>query len=253
VNERLLIIDDEPNIRTMMKLALEHSGYSVDDAPDGEKGLIKFGDGSFYSLVLLDQRLPGLSGLDVLKEIFNRDKDARVIIVTAFGTIDFALEALQAGASDFLRKPFTAETLRTAVRSVLDRPFQHHTAVPVGMVCKEFTRTTINGYAFTLEDFHMDERLGDIVSTYRVTRGDDSDVLVKVFLPAYVQELIKATTDTEHVPGGDRFWQALCEESLANHLWHNASVPTGNELRIEDVNPSLGTWIDSMLTVQPPR
>ena len=176
MNERLLIIDDEPNIRTMMKLALEHSGYTVDDAADGESGLVKFGDGAFYSLVLLDQRLPGLSGLDVLKTIFDRDKDARVIVVTAFGTIDFALEALQAGASDFLRKPFTAETLRTAVRSVLDRPFQLHTAVPVGMVCKEFTRTTINGYSFSAEEFHLDERIGDITSTYRVMRGDDADV-----------------------------------------------------------------------------
>ena len=66
--------------------------------------------------MLLDQRMPGMDGLEVLREIRKRDPQARVIMATAFGTIDLAVEAMKSGATDFLRKPFTAETLRGAVR-----------------------------------------------------------------------------------------------------------------------------------------
>jgi DNA-binding response OmpR family regulator len=243
------VIDDETNIRTMVRLALVHSGYEVGTAGDGVEGLQKFGDGSSFDLVLLDQRMPGMPGIEVQRAMYERAPHARVIIITAFGTIDLALEAIQAGASDFLRKPFTADTLRLAVKSALARDVKAMGAVPVGMVCREFTRTTINGFSFELDHEDVDETSGDLTCHFDVHRPGAASERVRVLLPAYVKELVKAYTDSEYVPGGNRFWQAMCEESLANHLWQNAEVPVDHVLRIEDLSTSLQKWLDSVLTV----
>jgi DNA-binding response OmpR family regulator len=251
MNEHVLIIDDESSIRMMMQLALQHTGYRVTVANDGPSGLRAFGQGEGIDLVILDQRMPGMPGIEVMHTIFERQENAKVIIATAFGTLDLALEAIQAGAQDFLRKPFTADTLRAAVRTTLDRPVQHHMAVPVGKVCASFTRTTFNGFSFQHEDSQIPESgAGDMAYTFRVVR-ENEESLVTVTLPVYVQELVKAHTDSETVPGGASFWEAMSEECLANHLWHHAALPENRMLRIEDLSSGLRKWIDSMLTVSP--
>ncbi len=249
MNARILVIDDEANIRTMIKLALEHVGHKVETAGDGKEGLEKFGDGSGFDLVLLDQRMPGMTGLEVLTQIVKKDPGARLILITAFGTIDLALEAMQAGASDFMRKPFTADTLRASVTTALNKPVCRMGAVPVKLACREFCRTNINGFGFELDHDMEDDRTGEYLCTFQVTRSTEPSKGVKVILPQYVKELVLAYTDTECVPGGNRFWQALCEEALANYLWQNAEVPRDNHLRIEDLSSSLQRWLDSVLTV----
>lgn len=233
----------------MIRLALVHAGYMVAVAVDGSEGLEQYGDGKDWDLVLLDQRMPGMPGIEVQKAMYARNPEAKLILITAFGTIDLALEAIKSGASDFLRKPFTAETLRAAVRSALERPVQHLSAVPVNLVCREFTRTTFNGFSFELESEEFEEHRGDLTCRFVVSRGSESSKVVRVTLPAYVMELVKAYTDSESVPGGDRFWVAMCEESLANYLWQNAEPPRDEALRIEDVSTSLQRWLDSVLTV----
>ena len=112
---RILVIDDESNVRMMLRLALRHTGHDVETASDGYEGLDRFGDGADWDLVLLDQRMPGLEGLEVLREIRKRAPNARVIMVTAFGTIDLAAEAMAAGATDFLRKT-VSRSIRCAAR-----------------------------------------------------------------------------------------------------------------------------------------
>ena len=249
MSQRILVIDDETNIRAMIRLALTHAGYDVDVASDGIEGLQAYGQGENHDLVLLDQRMPGMPGIDVLREILRRNPQARLILITAFGTIDLALEAIQAGASDFLRKPFTTDMLRMAVKSALDKPVASLSAVPVGMVCREFTRTTINGFGFELDRQSSDDGLGDLNCVFDVHRADGPSSEVRVFLPAYVIELAKAYADCEKVPGEERFWTAMCEEALANYLWQNAEMPPDNVLRIEDLTPTLQRWLDSVTTV----
>jgi len=249
LSSRILVVDDETNIRTHVRLALQHAGYEVEVASDGQEGLVKYGDGRLWDLVLLDQRMPGMAGIEVQKEIFKRNPHARLILITAFGTIDLALEAIQSGASDFLRKPFTIETLKLSVESALKRPVQQLSAVPVGMVCREFTRTTFNGFGFELQNDTIDENIGDMTCVFTVHRASEPGVETTVVLPAFVMELVKAYTDSEHVPGGQRFWVAMCEESLANYLWQNAEVPEDGFLRIDDLTSSIQRWLDSVLTV----
>jgi CheY-like chemotaxis protein len=233
----------------MIKLALEHVGHKVETACDGKDGLEKYGTGTDFDLVLLDQRMPGMPGIEVLAAIKKRNPHARLILITAFGTIDLALEAMQTGASDFLRKPFTADTLRAAVATASDKPCGKMDAVPVKLACREFYRANINGFGFELDHEGEDERTGDFVCTFKVSRSHESSCMVGVGLPAYVKELVLAYTDTEHVPGGVRFWQAMCEEALANYLWQNADTPNDGQLRIEDLSSSLQRWLDSVLTI----
>jgi DNA-binding response OmpR family regulator len=118
---RVLIIDDESNIRETMRLALEAVGHTAETAADGPAGLERFGSGAEWDLVLLDQRMPGMDGIEVLRRIREIKPDAEVIMVTAFATVDLAVDAMKAGAMDFLRKPFTPDVLRRAVAAAIDR------------------------------------------------------------------------------------------------------------------------------------
>src|SRR2546422_4656098 len=116
---KVLIIDDEPHIRHMMRLTLEAANYEVDEAPDGRSGLDRFRDGSEYDAVVLDQKMPGLDGLETLQRIKEHLPDACVLMVTAFGSIELAVDTMRLGATDFLRKPMTPETLRGAVAAAI--------------------------------------------------------------------------------------------------------------------------------------
>jgi DNA-binding response OmpR family regulator len=239
---RILVVDDENNIRMMVRLALQHVGYTVDTAADGPDGLEKFGNGSGYDLVLLDQRMPGMEGLEVLREMRRRDPQAHVVMATAFGTIDLAVEAMKSGATDFLRKPFTAEVLRGAVQSTLAEP--RPTATSAGIT---FGSTTINGYRVEFQMGTGQKTGSEFRQKFTVRSPTGQVENCEIILPGYVMELVRAHTDMEQMPGGDRFWQALCEEGLANYLWQQAEFPSGDTLRIEDFSTGLRRFVDAVL------
>ena len=88
---RFLVVDDEPHLRRMMRLALEGAGYDVEEAADGDQALSVFGDGRRFAATLLDQRMPGLDGLEVLSRLKQRRADACVVMVTAYATIELAI------------------------------------------------------------------------------------------------------------------------------------------------------------------
>jgi len=233
----------------MIRLALEFAGYTVETAENGEDGLAKFGDGSGWDLVLLDQRMPGMSGTDVQAQVRHVAPATRLVLITAYGTIDMALEAMKNGAVDFLRKPFTADTLRLSVHAALERSVVTSSAVPADVVLDAFTRTTINGYNFNLLATHVDDRTRERSAQFEVARPDGLTAEVVVKLPPFVMELVKAYADCEQMPGDDRFWAALTEEALANYLWQNAELPPSNMLTINDLTPGLQRWLDAILTV----
>jgi DNA-binding response OmpR family regulator len=85
---RILLIDDEPHIRRMMRLTLEPAGYEVDEAADGQAGLDAFRDRGDYAAVILDQKMPGLTGLETLQRLRERTPEARVLMLTAFASIE---------------------------------------------------------------------------------------------------------------------------------------------------------------------
>ncbi len=116
----ILVVDDEKNIRLTLSQSLEPLGLPVQTAVNGEEALQKLGEGLF-GLVFLDLKMPGIEGMDVLRRIKDDWPRVRVIIITAHGTIESAVEAMKLGAADFVQKPFSPGEIRDLVRLVLER------------------------------------------------------------------------------------------------------------------------------------
>ncbi|HPS93862.1 MAG TPA: response regulator, partial [Deltaproteobacteria bacterium] len=118
--KRILIIDDEESIRDGCQQILTRMGHEVASTGDAENGLRLALDNGF-DLILLDVRLPKIEGLEILK-ILKKEHTvaAKVIIITGYGTIPLAVEAMRLGATNFLTKPFSATELRNAVRECLE-------------------------------------------------------------------------------------------------------------------------------------
>jgi DNA-binding NtrC family response regulator len=110
VNPRVLVVEDEEIVRDILLKVLTDEGYRVDAVETGEDGL-KALDSQLYDLVLLDLNLPGMHGLNVLSAAPATQTDAQFIVMTAFGTVDTAVEAMRLGAYDYINKPFRTEEL----------------------------------------------------------------------------------------------------------------------------------------------
>jgi len=117
--ERILVIDDEAGIRAGCQRALTPHGYQVEVATTGQEGLTKLQKDNF-ALVLLDVMMPDTSGIDLLEPILAHDPDTVCIIITGFGTVELAVQAIKRGAYDFISKPFSADTLLLAVEKGLE-------------------------------------------------------------------------------------------------------------------------------------
>jgi DNA-binding response OmpR family regulator len=115
-----LIVDDEKNIRLALAMALEQLEAPVETAASGEEALEKISAGN-YGVMLLDLRLPGLDGMEVLRRVARDRPEIKVIIITAYGSIDLAVEAMRLGAVDFLQKPFNVPQVREMVRRILEK------------------------------------------------------------------------------------------------------------------------------------
>ncbi len=116
---KILVVDDEARMRRVLQMMLEGSGYQVDLAEGAEKALARM-KGSAFSLVITDMKMPGMSGLELLKEIKEADEDIPVIVMTAYGTIPTAIEAMKAGAHDYVLKPFDMEEMKAVVEKALE-------------------------------------------------------------------------------------------------------------------------------------
>ncbi len=116
----ILIVDDEKNIRMTLSQSLESLEMETDTASDGEEALAKLKEKDF-GLILLDIRMPGMDGMEVLRQVREIRPDIRVIMITAYGTIESAVEAIKLGAVDFLQKPFDPDEIRQLVSRVMDR------------------------------------------------------------------------------------------------------------------------------------
>lgn len=116
----ILIVDDEKNIRLTMSQSLEPLEIPVETAVNGEEALQKLRHERF-GLVFLDLKMPGMDGMDVLRRIKEDWPKIRVIIITAHGTIETAVEAMKLGAVDFIQKPFSPGEIRNLATLVLER------------------------------------------------------------------------------------------------------------------------------------
>ena len=116
----ILIIDDEAEIRESLQTLLEMEGYDVETAATGQQGLNRIGQRTF-DLVLLDLALPDRNGMEILAELRAQDPGLSVMMITAYGTVENAVKAIQSGAANFVQKPWDNEKLLADVRAAIAR------------------------------------------------------------------------------------------------------------------------------------
>ena len=113
---RILVVEDEDKLRRVLQLELESAGYEVDGAASAEQALPL---APLANLIITDLRLPGMDGLQLIKQLQSRGVPAASIVITAHGSVDLAVEAMKLGAADFLQKPFSLDHLTTVVQKVI--------------------------------------------------------------------------------------------------------------------------------------
>ena len=117
---KVLVVDDEKSIRTTLRTSLEDMGLEVLTAASGEEA-VGLSEREDLSLVMLDLKLPGIDGLEVLRRLRERNPAPPVVIISAHGTVGSAASAMHLGAVDFLQKPFSLDEVKCAVEDVLSR------------------------------------------------------------------------------------------------------------------------------------
>ena len=131
---KLLIVDDQRNMRTTLAMMLRGAGFEVDEAQNGEEGSERGGGGA-YDVVLTDLRMGSKDGIDVLRAVKTAQPMTEVIVMTAYGTIESAVEAMRFGAFDYIQKPFTEQELLVKVGKALDN---RRLASEVALLAVEF-------------------------------------------------------------------------------------------------------------------
>src|SRR5438270_7809086 len=115
-SQRILIVEDEDKLRRVLQLQLKSLGYDIEEASTAEQGLIAAANAD---LIITDLRLPGMDGIAFIKELQAQGIQAPVIVMTAHGSVDVAVEAMKLGAADFLQKPFSLDHLSAIVQKVM--------------------------------------------------------------------------------------------------------------------------------------
>jgi len=235
MTNRVLVIDDEEHLRRMIRLTLEASGYEVGDAPDGLTGLAAFADGSRWTAVILDQRMPGIDGLETLRRIKERDPQACVVMATAYASIDLAVDAMKLGASDFVRKPMTPDSLRAALQAAIGK-----TLAPTQRNDNQDSRDpnriptlTLNGFEIVRVDSEP-HRLDEHLFVVRAPDGQTTQVAVEISpeVIGFVERLTHRS-----LPANNSFWTFQAERLLGNHLWNEGNIPVNGKLLLTDISP----------------
>ncbi len=120
LKEKILFVDDDPELRSIVKDQLVSVGYDIDEAEDGLMAMNKV-KGSDYDLLLLDITMPGKSGLDVLKFVKEESPDCKVIMLTGVVGLSVAIESLKLGADDYITKPYNMDYLLASIRKSLEQ------------------------------------------------------------------------------------------------------------------------------------
>lgn len=149
---RVLLIDDDESLARVLEHQLTSEGFTVTTSTDGHDALKAFGRGH-YDVVVSDIQMPGLSGMDVLKRVKETSEDTVVILITAYGTIKNAVEAVHMGAADYLTKPFEKEEVTLVInRSLRARDLENENTELRGQLADRFSFDGIIGRSSKLDD-----------------------------------------------------------------------------------------------------
>jgi two-component system, OmpR family, response regulator QseB len=131
VSNRVLLVEDDADLTELLTETLTDEGYLVDQAPDGQRGL-HLGLTRPYDVMVIDRLLPALDGLDLVARLRSRAVPARTLMLTALGTVDDRIAGLDAGADDYLVKPFDLDELSARIRALCRRTAEPAEALRIG-------------------------------------------------------------------------------------------------------------------------
>ena len=210
--------------------------YDLEEAGSGEEVLARLREGTRWDVVVLDHRLPGIDGVQTLEGIRELDPNCTVLMVTAFASVDLAVEAMKLGARDFVQKPMTPETLRAAVSTALSKARGEWVPPPTPLPThRAWEIWTMNG-------FHVvDARdpVSPVEHRYEIVQGRDGPrhpVTVR-FAPRVVEE---ASAESGRALAADsQFWMRQGGLALAHYVWAQAGPPPDGRLDVEQVTGEL--------------
>lgn len=224
--KRVLIVDDEENIREMTRLALEAAGYEVGEAASGMEAFAIIGGDDAWDAVLLDQKMPGLVGTEVLTRLKVLVPEAPVIMMTAYASVDLAVEAMKLGATDFVRKPMTPEILRNALTAALAKAAESR-RLASGTGKRDVSHSgsvSLNGFTI-LRGLDVTRSSPQPVNercfVVRTPQGHEQIVVVEI-APEAITMVERVTRD---LPIGKAFWTEQAELFLTDFIWNDGQAP----------------------------
>jgi len=162
---KVLVVDDEANLRKVLATMLRRTGYEVTVAADGEQGLAEF-QKSGADIVVTDLVMPKVGGMEILRAVNSSNPDVPVIIITAHGTVDSAVEAIKLGAFDYITKPFD----QAEIQAVIAKAARTHDAAQTNIRSDGKTRAAIVGESAQMHEiFKIIEKVADTPSTVLIT------------------------------------------------------------------------------------
>lgn len=208
---RILIVEDDRKMRDALLQIMTREGYNSQEADSGESALAKMKMNS-YDVVITDLKLPGIDGMDVLEAIRNSHADTAVIMITAFATVDSAVEAMKKGAEDYIAKPFHLDEIRLVVRKVLEKKkLLDDNALLRSELRKKYSFKNIVGQSEAMIDvFKMINKVKDSKATVLIVgeTGTGKEVVAraihynsvrseKLFLPVNCAALTESLLESE--------------------------------------------------------
>ncbi|RLA94585.1 MAG: sigma-54-dependent Fis family transcriptional regulator, partial [Deltaproteobacteria bacterium] len=211
----ILVVDDEPDMRTALTQALASSGYSVLSASNGHEALEKVKKENFR-IIITDVKMPQMSGIDFLKEVKKISPQVPVIMITGYGTITNAVEAMKKGASDYITKPFSLESLESAVRKV----WKESTELSKKETCLiEIKRRSGNKVLVTQEPNMM-----EVIERARTVASSNANILIqgesgtgKELLAAFIHQCSPRATKPYVAVNCAALPEGLAESELFGH------------------------------------
>lgn len=166
----ILVIDDKDSMRTMLLQTLQEEGFQVDAVEGGAKGL-ELARLKSYDLALTDMKMPGMDGLQVLSTLKEIDNDMAVVIMTAYGTVETAVEAMKCGAYDFITKPFDPDHLTV----IIQRALENRRLLAENSLLREELAQNL-GFS---EIIGQNDKMKEVSKLIRKVAGSDTSVLIQ--------------------------------------------------------------------------
>jgi DNA-binding NtrC family response regulator len=179
---RLLVVDDEPTQREMLTSILQRAGYEVETASNGAEAIARLQEGH-YDLLLTDQKMPGMDGLELLDRARTHIPGLPVVLMTAYGSVSSAVEAMKRGASDYLTKPFERDELVLVLEKVLrQRRLEDEVAALHGVLRERYRLGNLIGSSPSMQDiFNLVERIAhtDVPVLIRGESGTGKELVAR--------------------------------------------------------------------------